>query len=166
MIIDISKPINIVCSEPFRVERTNLQQAAIDNNWKEFIKDKNPADFFNGEVFLVNNIIFDENEYVLEVGSSRYADLVYAKETGKLKVRSLFVASYIVTSDGFLCVIKNKRNRINTIGGMADDSDFLNGQFQPWKCLIREWEEEMGVNLETDSRFGEVNKRFKDSRKT
>lgn len=153
MIVNLLSDVNFMLSNPFQIERTVEQQCKIDTNWNEFIKDKNPNDFFNGDVYLVKSINKRGSNYNLEIVMSKYSDLIYAKQTGKLKVRSLFVASYLVTSDGLICVIKNKHNRINTIGGIADKCDFINGQFIPSRCLIREWKEEMGVDLILNSLF-------------
>lgn len=160
MIVNLNNNVNFILSNPFRIERTAEQQSEIDINWNKFIKDKNPDDFFNGDIYLANTINKEMSHYNIEIGMSKYSDLIYAKQTEKIKVRSLFVASYIVTTDNFFCVIKNKRNRINTIGGLVDKADFINKQFMPIKCLLREWQEEMGINLNTDSFFYDVTAKY------
>lgn len=146
MIVSFDKKTVFALEQPFVIQHNAELQEKIDSLWEEFSKDKSPRDFFNGNIFLITNIKYD-NGYVLTIGQSKYADLVYAKKTSEICVRSLFVASYVLTTDGQIGVIKNKRNRINTIGGMADESDFVRNQFVPINCLMREWGEEIGVEL-------------------
>ena len=136
-------------------------QTDIDRVWNEFIKDKEEGSYFNGDVYLVTGVEESDNgRYTLIIGSSKYADLVYARETGLLKIRSLFSSSYLVTGDGYYCVMMNNRGTINTIGGMASVSDFNDNGFDSLKCLKREWKEEMSIILNDESGLYMANQRF------
>lgn len=147
MIIKSDKKIKFQYCEPFIIERTNEEKCDIQKNWNEYIQSRNSEDCFDGDIFLVKDFYSDKESFLIKVGKGKYSELIYAKQTGKLKVNSLFVASYIITSDNYLGFVMDKGGRVNTIGGMADASDFINGVFEPEVCLAREFEEELGVNL-------------------
>lgn len=153
MISKLFNEIKFVSNDPFVVDRPASQKVSIRNTWNEFISSKTNDDYYDGTVFLVTHIDYYKDQYILTIGESRFSDIVYANRTGNLLVRSLFVASYIVTSDGHYCVIQNKHNRINTIGGMADVQDFHHGLFVPENCLYRELKEELGFDLYDQSVF-------------
>lgn len=147
-------------TNPFMVERTAAQKLAIRRNWKEFVKGKSPDDYYDGDIFLITNIIQSGNEFILEVGKGKFSDIIYAKQTGNLHARSLFVASYIITADNYFCVIMNKQKRINTIGGMASDIDFVHGVFLPERCLARELKEELALDLYDKQHFSGFGAKF------
>ena len=46
-----------------------------------------------------------------------------------------------------------KINKLNTIGGMADNQDIKDDKFDYDGCLIREFNEELGIDLNNDSNF-------------
>lgn len=129
----------------------------IKNNWDDFIKDKDPNDFFDGDIYCVTDI--DDSIPSINISKTKYSSLVYAKKTNKLIVRSLFSAGYIRTIDNYICIILNNRNILNTIGGLADNRDIKNNKFDYDSCLIREINEELGFDLKNDSNF-EVILRF------
>lgn len=159
MIKKYHSEITIVLEHSEKIIYPDNIQKGIQSLWTNFMKDKTPKDFFNGNVYLVTSIEEKANSLTINVGRSKYADLVFAKATKLLNVKSLFVASYIVTGAGDVIIIKNRRNRINTIGGMADRSDFENRYFNPFKCLSREWKEELGIILnDTERNFVPVPK--------
>lgn len=162
MIKKYNSQITILLKNPEKIEYPVDIQEGIQEAWSNFIKNKNPKDFFNGDVYLVTSIKETDNLLTINVGLSKYADLIFAKTTNFLNVKSLFVASYIVADGGEVVVIKNRRNRINTIGGMADKLDFENRYFNPFKCLLREWKEELGIILnDTEKKFVPVPKYVK-----
>ena len=111
MIVSYNDKTIFSLAQPFIVQHTTELQKEIDLTWEKFSNGKDPKDFFNGNVFLITNIKND-NGYILTIGQSKYADLIFAKRTSKITVRSLFVASYVITFDKQICVIKNKRNKI------------------------------------------------------
>jgi len=162
MIKNYDSETTILLKNPEKIVYPVDIQKGIQASWTNFIKYKNPKDFFNGNVYLVTSIEEKSNELIINVGLSKYADLIFAKTTNLLNVKSLFVASYIVTNSGEVVVIKNRRNVINTIGGMADKLDFENGYFNPFKCLSREWKEELGIDFkDTELKFMPVPKYIK-----
>ena len=153
MISKLTDKVQFIPNNPLLIERSAIQTMSIHKTWAEFISNKESGDYYDGKVFLVTHIDYCDNHYVLKIGESRFSDLIYARTTGALLVRSLFVASYIVTSDGYYCIIQNRKGRINTIGGMADVQDFKNGIFLPESCLRRELKEELGFDLHDSSIF-------------
>lgn len=159
MIVSYNDKTIFSLAQPFIVQHTTELQKEIDLTWEKFSNGKDPKDFFNGNVFLITDIKND-NGYILTIGQSKYADLIFAKRTSKITVRSLFVASYVITFDKQICVIKNKRNKINTIGGMADKADFIGQQFIPLNCLLREWKEEIGIDLNDFKNYFSVTPRY------
>ncbi len=119
--------------------------------WNDFIKDKNPGDFFDGDIYCVTHI--DDTIPLINVSKTKYSNMIYGIKTNNIIIRSLFSASYIRTSDNYICIILNNRDVLNTIGGMADNSDMIDGEFDYRKCLIREFKEELGIDLLSDSNF-------------
>lgn len=161
MIIELTGNVEFLPNCPFTIFRTTEQQARINQSWNAFIQNKKAEDFFNGDIFLVTQIKHCGDNYYFNIGKTQYSELVYIRETGELKARSLFVAAYIVTSDNYYCVIKDKRNRINTIGGLADILDFLPGNvFSPERCLRREIKEELGMDILCNEVFSEYKPQF------
>ena len=160
MIIKLTGNIIFEQKQPFIIKRTIEEKLEINNIWEEFIKEKIPSDYYNGDIFLVTNIKTNEGNYIFEIGKTKFSDLIYAKRTNKLKVRSLFIASYIMTADNYLCIIKNKHKRINTRGGRVDSLDFDNNLFIPQNCLYREFQEEMAMDLKHDETFYDINAKY------
>ena len=127
--------------------------------WNNFIKDKNPNDYYDGDIYCVTNISLENLS--MNVSKTKFSSLIYAKKTNNLIIRSLFSAGYIRTIDNYICIILNKRNILNTIGGMADNIDFKDDQFDYEGCLIREVEEELGINLINNNDFEVILKYLK-----
>ena len=124
----------------------------IEGEWNNFIKDKDPKDFFDGDIYCVTDI--DDNVPSITICKTKFSFLFYAKKTNEITIRSLFSAGYITTSDNYVCIILNNRdNKLNAIGGMADSKDFINNKFDYYKCLVREFMEELGFDLVDDSNF-------------
>lgn len=160
MIVKLTGRIEVRSNNPFLIQRSDELKQRISKNWNEFIKNKSENDYYNGEVFLVTDIKSEGNNYIFEIGKTQYSDLIYIRNSTNIKARSLFVASYIVTTDNYYCVIKDKRNRINTIGGLADNQDFESECFKPNNCLRRELFEELGLDLMDKSKFIEVTAKY------
>ena len=124
----------------------------IEGEWNNFIKDKDPKDFFDGDIYCVTDI--DDNVPSITICKTKFSFLLYAKKSNEITIRSLFSAGYITTSDNYVCIILNNRdNKLNLIGGMADNKDFINNKFDYYKCLVREFMEELGFDLVDDSNF-------------
>ena len=155
MIIKLFGNVYFKLNVPFTIKRSEKTEKEIEKNWVEFLKQNKSNNIFNGNVFLVTNIVKNNEDYCFEVGKTKYSDLVYIKKSNYLKARSLFVASYIYTKDDYVCIIKDKNGRINTIGGLADDADFDHNNFFPQKCIEREFMEELGLDLSKKQLFYE-----------
>ena len=129
----------------------DLTKKEIEKEWIKFSKDKNPKDFFDGDIYCVTDI--DESVPLISILKTKYSYLIYAQKTNKLVIRSLFSAGYIRTSDNYVCIILNNRNRLNTIGGMANNRDIKDDKFDYDGCLIREFKEELGIELKSNLNF-------------
>lgn len=131
---------------PFQIQNPPILQEKIDNVWNDFIKDK--QDFFNGDIFIVTDIINNNDKYTLEIAKTKYADLVYSRKTQALTRRSLFSAILLETKDNYYVIVKDRRNKLNLLGGLASDEDFTNNNYNPTLCLKRELKEEINLDLE------------------
>ena len=136
-----------------------VTRKSIKEVWNDFIKDKDSNDYYDGDIYCVTNINLENLS--MNVSKTKFSSLVYAKMTNNLIIRSLFSAGYIRTIDNYICIILNKRNILNTIGGMADNIDFKDDQFDYEGCLIREVEEELGINLMNNNDFEVILKYLK-----
>ena len=124
----------------------------IKKSWDEFIIDKDPNDFFDGDIYCVTDI--DDSVPSINISKTKFSALFYAKKTNEIIVRSLFSAGYIKTIDNYICIIINNRGgKLNLIGGMADSREINDNKFDYKRCLIREFMEELGFNLTNDSNF-------------
>lgn len=149
MIINIeNNSIIFENKNPIEIERTSNQQKNVKEFWHNFKKENNEC--YNGNVYCITSMSKQDNKIIFEIGKTRFEDIVYAKEHSDFKTRCLFVATYFITIDGYYCVIKNNRNIVNLIGGMADDYDFEEEIFNPIKNLSREIGEELGLNISSE----------------
>lgn len=146
MIMEVEKN-NIIFENknPFEIERSDEQRKSIKEYWEDFINNNRKC--YNGNVYNVTNIVQQNDKMIFEIGKTKFEDIVYAKEYSDFNTRCLFVATYFITINGYYCIIKNNRNVVNLIGGMADDKDFEDGMFNPIKCLNREVKEELGLDI-------------------
>lgn len=144
MIIELNKSLKFKTKEPIELDIPNIMKEKINNCWKEFIKGKN--DFWDGKIFVATNI--DLNDNIIEVSSTNFSSLVYAKLNKDLTIWSLFASILLKTKDEKYLIIRNNHNWINLIGGMADKMDFIDNQFNPDLCIRREVWEEIGLDLD------------------
>ena len=136
-----------------------VTRKSIKEVWNDFIKDKDSNDYYAGDIFCVTDI--NQENLSINISKTKFSSLIYAKKTNNLIIRSLFSAGYIRTIDNYICIILNKRNKLNTIGGMADNKDIKNNQFDSEECLIREVNEELGINLINNNHFEVILKYIK-----
>lgn len=148
MLVKLSKPVIFKNSIPEELNVPDVIKKKVDNYWKNFVKEK--ADYWDGDVFIVNDIDLDNK--ILEIGRTKFSNLIYAKKNSDLTVRSLFASILLKTKDKKYIVIKNNHNKINLIGGLADLADFKDNIFIPERCIEREVLEEIGINLKDKSK--------------
>ncbi len=132
-------------SDPFGEFRDDIERF-----WAEYCANHPEAYSEN----ILNLFDYEEtaNGIRLNIGWINYYEAFYSKIVGNIQTRNLFSGAYIITSDGFYCVAVDWNSEINLIGGVASAEDFENGEYIPEKCLIRECQEEMGIDI-TDNRF-------------
>ena len=134
------------------IERSNFYnkyQIEIKNYWEYFFW-KNPTTF-DGNILSVIQIEDDDCNFNVTIELLKFSYIVYAQRYGKFKTRSLFSSGYILTSDNFIGLVLDQRNRIDLAGGMASLEDFLDGEYKPEMCLFREVKEEIGLDLSLDN---------------
>ena len=146
MIIKINKEPIFKLKQPLEIKKSLEEERKIKEVWDEFIKDNNSC--FDGDIYVVTKVEKDNDKYILELGKTKFKDLIYAKVNKDYEIHSLFSGIILKTKDNYFLLIKNKQNIINTIGGMASNEDFINKTFSPKKCLFRELQEELYLSLD------------------
>lgn len=126
----------------------DLYKDDINKYWNEFSKDK--TDIFNGDIISVSNISELDNSYKLTLNVIKFSDLVYSKMVGNIKTRTLFSGGYILTSDNYIGFVIDRRNILSLVGGMASTEDFIDNKYNPNSCMVREYKEEIGLNINSD----------------
>lgn len=144
MIVKINNKIIFQNDEPFELDISNDTQNKIDEIWNQFIKNK--KGYWNGDIYLANDLDLDKG--IIKINKTKYASLVYAKEQNDLQIRALFCGILFTTLDNKYVIIKNNHDKINIIGGMADNEDFIDHKFNPNHCLKREVLEEIGLDID------------------
>lgn len=116
--------------------------------WNDFCKDK--TEFFDGDVVSVSDITELNNDYKVAINILKYSDVIYSKMVGNITTRALFSGGYVLTSDNYIGFVIDRKNRVNLAGGMASTEDFINDQYDPSLCMIREYKEEIGLDIDSD----------------
>ena len=122
----------------------------IEECWKDFCQSNSHV--FNGDVLSVLNIEELNQNFTIDVGWIKFCDVIYGKLVGNIKTRTLFLGGYLLTNDNYICLAQDQNNIINLIGGMASVEDFVNNEYKPELCLIRECKEEIGLDI-TNNNF-------------
>lgn len=156
MIITIKDELVFKNRKPFELDISNEIKDKIDEYWNTFIQNNN--NYWNGDIIVVTNI--DLNNNILELGKTKYSSLIYAKANDDLIIRPLFTTILLKTNDNKYVIIKNNHNRINLIGGLADVNDFENNIFILEKSLKREILEEIGLDLNDESKIFNVQMKY------
>ena len=125
-------------------------QNEISKCWKDYSRDR--KDDFDGEVIAVTNISSKEDIYDITISVIKYSELIYSKMIKEIKIKALFSGGYIITRDNYICFALNKKNVINLVGGLASSEDIVNSTYDSSLCMLREFKEELGLNL-NDNKF-------------
>ena len=129
----------------------DVTEKKVKEVWNEFIKGKKACEFYDGDIYCVTKI--DDFVPLIDVSKTKYSCLIYAKETNNLTIRSFFSAGYIKTIDNYICIILNNRDSLNAIGGIADSRDIINNKLDYYSCFIREFKEELGIDIRDNANF-------------
>ena len=130
-----------------------------DNHFQEYkdeinsfwIKESSKrSDVFDGDIFSAVDIIEKGEVFNITICQIKFSDLIYSKYVGNIKTRAIFSGGYIITSDNYYCLVLDKTNNINLVGGMACPLDTENGVYNPDICLLREAYEEIGIDINSD----------------
>ncbi len=157
MLVKVNKVI-FKNKEPLEIAKTKEQEEKINNLWNKFSSSK--TDVFNGDIYAVTSIKSTNNNYELEIGKAKFADLVYAKQTNDLTIYSLFTSCLFKTKDNYYVITKDKNDRLNLLGGMASTDDFIDSEFRPEICLEREVKEELGLSLKDKKQVSSYQQAF------
>ena len=123
----------------------DLYKKDILNYWNQYCK--NNPNVFNGYVISASNIEQYDDDYNITINIIKYCDSIYSRMIGKIKTRIIFSGGYIITKDNYICFAINENDVVNLIGGVASLEDISNSNYNPDLCLIREFKEEIGLNL-------------------
>lgn len=134
------------------IEIPQKTQCEIIRNWNVLKADNN---FFNGDVFTVNNIKLDNNFNLnFYVYKTNYAHYLYSKNNKSVEYicRSLAANVLPITSDNFFVFGKMSQwtslsNKIKFIGGSLNNEDIEESYISPLKCARREMLEELGIDM-------------------
>ena len=129
--------------DPFKSQRRD-----IEDFWKTY--HTNNPDSYSEKVLNVFGLVKEDNNYTLSIGWINFYESLYSKLTERIKTRTLFCAGFMITSDGYYCLAVDNNDHINLIGGVSSLKDVKDGWFIPDHCLIRECEEEIGVDIYQD----------------
>ena len=144
MLKDITNRLKIQKAIPFEFYIEKNLKEKIDLYWNNYI-DENP-EYYDADILMVTD--FNLENDILKVSKAKFSDVFYSAKKGELITRNLFSAIFFKTLDDFYVIIKNTYDeRINLIGGMAEIIDFDNEYLDYEKCLAREIEEEIGLDL-------------------
>lgn len=158
MIVPIDKKLTFINKKPIEVYKDLSLEKRIQENWNAFLQENDG--YFNGDIYVVTDLNETHEEYILEIGKAKYADLIYAKKNIDLSILSLFVSIALKTKDNYCVLIKNNHDMINTIGGFASNEDFINEIFSPEICLEREVKEEIGLNINNKNDIIEYHRKY------
>ena len=146
MIFEIDKVrfIEDKIKDPFSKYRNDIEKF-----WEMYQKN-NPGSYSERilNVFDINRI---DQYFTLNISWINFYEALYSKLTGNIKTRTLFSGGYIKTGDGYYCLAVDKNEHINLIGGVSSCNDFKDGIYDPKHCLIREFKEEIGVDIRQDA---------------
>ena len=123
-------------------------RADIEDFWDGYQR-KNP-DSYSEKILNVFDIREQDHEYTLNVDWINFYEALYSKHTGNIMTRTLFSGGYVITCDGYYCLAVDTYGDINLIGGVSSVKDTQGGKFVPECCLIREFREEIGVDIGGD----------------
>ena len=129
--------------DPFAEYRSDIEFF-----WAEYCR-KNPGSY-SERVLNVSSVERTVQGFKLYISFADFYEVLYSKVIGNIKTRNLFSGGYIQTSDGYFCLVVDRNNEINLIGGVASLNDFDDGRFIPELCLKRECKEEMGIDISDD----------------
>ena len=124
----------------------NEYKNEIESFWKKYSKE-NP-ELFNGYVVSVQEIKeLEDNSYDITINLLKYCEISYSKIIGNIKTRPFFSGGYIKTKDNYICFVIKQNSVVDLVGGLASNEDFVNDIYNPDMCLIREFKEEMGIDI-------------------
>lgn len=133
--------IKLDLEDSFKTYRTDIEEF-----WDTFHR-TNP-DSYSEKLLNVFDISEDEQGYTLSVDWINFYEALYSKHTENIKTRPLFSAGYVITCDGYYCLAVDANGNINLIGGVSSVEDMEDSKFVPELCLIREFQEEIGVDIQ------------------
>lgn len=105
MVKKITGNIKFSCKKPIEIIRSDAEKENIIKNWNDFIKNHVEDGIYNGKIYAVIDLIREKNKTIWVIAQTNFADYIYAKMTKKICVHTLFVASYIITKDGYYGII-------------------------------------------------------------
>ena len=158
MIVKPNK-ITFINKNPFKLGIEKCIEEKIEIEWNKFIiKNK---DCFNGNIYVLTNIKHNKGIYTIELSETKFATLVYSKnKNNNYTLYPFFSGILPKTKDNYYVLIRNNKNKVNCLGGMASSEDFINNHFSPKHCLERELKEELNLILTSKKDIIEYNESY------
>lgn len=134
------------------LERDKTNEDKVQEYWRKI---KQKKDFLHeARILNVSNFVAKGNDYIIELKETIFSEFMYAKEYGG-DIRAMFSGEYILTADKFVGCVLNQYyenelefETLNLVGGMADATDIVDGEYSCEKNMKRETKEELGFDLE------------------
>lgn len=137
--------INITITDSKELSIDDSTQEKIKDYWNSFIQ-KN-SNYFDGDIFLVSSFNESNGIWDIKVCRSKYSRFVYAKNIGGITGYTLHTSIIFKTKDNYYVFVKDNHDRIKNVGGFASEEDFDGNVFIPSRCVSRELEEELGIDI-------------------
>lgn len=128
----------------------------IDKNWRQLVARNHRL--YNGEIFTVTNVDDTDRSTTITLAETDYAHYLYsrqARDLGELTVRVIHPAALVVSSDdkfifGVMAEYTSEPSIIQCCGGGLDNNDVENGLVDMDVCIVRELNEELGINIQDE----------------
>ncbi len=158
MLVKLTKKVKFKNREPFELKKSTRLQDRIEKVYKEYAKKR--KGLHNGKIFIATDVSNKGGQYTLELSTTDFKTLVYARVTNKLPLHAIFSSVLLRTKDGYYVTIIDKDDRLNLFGGMATAEDFENNVYEPLNCLERELDEEFCLDLNDEKLITNCEARF------
>lgn len=142
---------NLIHYRDLKIELPSDVRLQIKESWEAYISQNKTT---NGELFTLEAMQLKEDILHFYVNKTTYDHYIYSRKhnfDGKYICRSLAANILPLTSDhyyvlGVMADWTSLANKIKFIGGALSKEDLCEDILDPFKCVIRETKEELGID--------------------